>query len=133
MTPDIVSNIYAFINSVYPVQYPNGTLVLENQPFDFNSAPALFLELEVEFSDSLQANLSVTPKTRYIGAVNVTAYMREGTGTLEGMRQLAWLAEQLKYRTLPLLQLENPKILPSQGPRGWAAKLLTVPFVSDPV
>lgn len=133
MSALVVKNIYAFLVPQIESQLPGVTVTMENQPFDLGQQVEPFLLVEVEFTDSLQANLGVNPKTRHLGSLNVTAYYRTGTGTVQPREMLWTVAELVKYQSVPPVQFNEPKLLDSQGPQGWEAKLLTVPFVSDPL
>lgn len=123
--------LVALIDPLFKARFPDLPLVFENLPFDRSSQPVKFVEVEIEFHDSDQINLSVNPKTRVHGCVVAAYTCRQGLGTRQALEVMGWFSETLKYRALNGLQLASPQPEPGDPVAGWYRASLRVNFHYD--
>jgi len=131
MFSEIVSSIYGLVDPGFEVANPGVILVLENQPFDWDNPPQRFVEFEVKLYSGHQIGMSNKPGTRLSGYVYACAYAKLGTGTLDSLRALEWIADLLKYRSVSGVQFQAPEVTDSKPFKGWQTTDLKVAFHSD--
>ena len=126
--------LVAFVATAYAAAYPASPAVFDNDPFDWNSPPETFVEVEIKFYDGAQVNISADPKTRLRGFVYVTAYARQGTGSKLALQILDWFNARLKYAVVDPVQLQEPRPDGSDDGRktGYYTESLKVEFHTRP-
>lgn len=133
MYDQIRRDITQIVVPAFSQQYPDFSLVCENEPFNWDNPPQRFVEFEVEFQHGSQVGASANPKTRYAGYVYICVHVREGVGSTGANEVLAWFAQTLGYRRAGLAQLGSPIPDGNSKPSGWYLLDLKVPFYSSPV
>jgi len=130
MRTTIRQEIVGFVNAAFKAAYPAVPIVYENQPFDLNSAPDVYVELEVKVYAGHQISLG-SKKTRYSGFIYTTVYTKEGKGTVESLQILDWLANKIGYANLGVTQVQAPS--PEEGPqlKSWHTEEMKFAFFAD--
>lgn len=131
MYDQIVGSIYAKAKPAFDLAYPSLTLVLENQPFDWDNPPEFFVTLEVKFYSGEQIGMSEAPKTRSSGYVYVCVYVKPGLGSLSALAVLGFFANLLGYSSAGTVRFRAPEVDEPSKARGWSIQELKVPFYSD--
>lgn len=123
--------IRAFVHTPYVTAYPSVPILYENGPFDWNSPPPFFVELEIKLYDGRPIGMSATPKTRLHGCVYVTTYAKKGSGNRTSKALLDWFFNHLKYQNAGAVRLQEPS--PVDGDRflDWYTEGLKVEFYAD--
>ena len=132
MEDQIRQAIIAAINSGYPTAFPAVPIVYPNAPFDWNTLPEQFTEVEIEFQGGSQVGMAWAPKRRVAGCVYVHAYRRAGTGVKGALDVVTWFSDTLKFQHLGPAQLQAPEPDGNSQLRGFHIEHLKVPFCSDP-
>lgn len=116
----------------YETAFPSYPLVFQNGPFDWNSPPPIYTEVEIEFLGGQQIGAAAAPKTRTYGFVYVTVTMRDQTGTAVCNQVLDWIAPVLEYKKFGPAQMQAAEPDGSATMKGWYQKHLKVSFYADP-
>lgn len=124
----ITVGVRTAVLTAFQTAHPGIDLVFENEPYDHNNLPDHFVELEVTFYDGEQVGMSSQPVTRLAGYVYATAYSKNGTGVLKGLRYLQTLAGILQYASISGARLQAPSIEPGPSFKGYDTCSLKVPF-----
>lgn len=132
MQADVYASLVAFIYATYTAAYPANTLVIDNNPFDWNAPPPLYTEVEIEFVNGQQVNLGEDPKTRLFGFVYISVYARAGTGNKESLDRQDTLIQALKYARVGTANLQEPLPDGTSTPKGWFVRHLKIEFHTDP-
>lgn len=132
MEAEVHAALVSAINTAFTEVYPQSKIVFDNNPFDWNNAPPLFAEVEIDFNNGEQVNLSVTPSTRLYGYVYVSVHARTGTGNQEALQMLDLFLRELKYARIGTANLQEPKPDGTSSPKGWHVRHLKVEFHTDP-
>jgi hypothetical protein len=120
------------IDAPFALAFPGVPLVFKNAPFDYNNAPEVYAECEIEFLASSQIGAAAAPKTRTRGYVYVSVATRQGLGTARANAILAWFADTLQYNIVGGAQMQAAEDDGSSERKGWAFEFLKVPFHADP-
>lgn len=116
---------------------PDGIpIVVDNDPFDWNNPPPLFVYARIEFNNAEQVSMSVDPVDRVYGTVSLQFSTREGTGSAEITKLMQWGANTLRY---PIILTPDPRITfqtfkpsGSQTLSGWYRAYARANFYADP-
>lgn len=129
---DAVKAVYARLDafvgaslSSLPVRYENRLEV------DLAKETDPFLTCEVVFSAGSQVSLGHTPVARYSGAVWLSRWAKEDTGTVAGWADLALLSTHFKARDFSGVRTSVPIPIPSRAQDGWHVQAVRVPFYFD--
>lgn len=120
-----------YLNSPWEADHPSVPMIYDNQAFDWNSAPSEFVECEIKFYSSSQINIQNQPKTRYRGYIYLTAYTKEGLGTVSLLTHLDWLASHLQYQNIDGVQVQNAEPVGPASLKGWFAEEMKFAFWVD--
>lgn len=124
--------LVAFIDPLFKAAYPTIPVVYDNGPFDWNSPPQTFVEVETKFYAGEQVNMSANPKRRLMGYVYVCVRTRRGIGTREATQIIDWFSETLKFARVGTVTLEAPEPDEPAETQAWYLQDLKVAFKSDP-
>ena len=120
-----------YLDAPWVASHPTVPLIYDNQAFDWNSAPSEFVECEIKFYSSSQIAIEGQPRTRYRGYVYLTAYTKEGLGSVNLLRHLDWLAKHLQYQNLSGVQIQNAEPVGPSTLKGWFAEEMKLAFWVD--
>lgn len=130
MRTTIRQEVVSHVNADFVAAYPSIPIVYDNQPFDFNNPPDLYVTLEVKPYAGQQINLG-SNKTRISGFIYVTAFIKEGDGTVEALDVLDWMADKLGYANLGITQVEAPSPEEGENLKGWHTESMKFAFYAD--
>lgn len=132
MQAQIREALITLVNAPFAAAYPDIPLVVDNQAFDRNSPPSMWVEYEIKWAGGQQVGMSADPKTRTHGWLYVTVWAREGTGSKASLSVIDWFNSRLKYAAIAGAQLQAPQP-ESVTPRiGWYIEQLKLYFFTDP-
>lgn len=126
----INQEVRAYVNADYVIAFPAVPVVYDNQPFDYNNAPDLYITLEVKPYAGRQISLG-SNKTRMSGFIYVTAWVKEGDGTAEALLVLDWMEDKLGYAKLGITQVEAPSPDEGENLKGWHTESMKFAFYAD--
>lgn len=132
MQATIRESLVTLVNDAYVAAYPSIPIVYDNQPFDRNSPPMLWVEFEIKFAGGKQAGMSASPRTRISGWVYVTVWAKDGLGTKTSLSILDWFSQQTGYARPLGVTLEAPQPEFVSSPPGWHCEQLKLHFYSAP-
>ena len=102
-------SIVSYLNPLLTVAHPEVAVVYDNQSFDHNSPPPMFLEIRIEMSGGEQMDLGLNPNTRYRGMVFAVITVREGLGSRAALNVLDTVSSLLKYKVVDSVQFSAPQ------------------------
>jgi hypothetical protein len=129
--------IVGYVAPAFSSAHPSLSLVVDNSPFDWNSPPDRFVEMEVVFHDAAQIGPSASPRSRVRGTVYVCCHSRVGTGVKAGLALLDWFESTLAYRAIfgtgVVIQMREANPVGANSLKGWYHQEMKVYFYADPV
>ena len=128
----IRDTLNGLVNVDYPLMYPDTAIVYDNQAFDRNSPPSLWVEYEIKFAGGSQIGMAAKPKTRIHGFVYVTVWAKEGAGTKTSARMIDWFTNKLQYASSNGVLLQAAEPVPDKGPVGWYTEQIKLYFYANP-
>lgn len=124
----LITNVEAAVK----LQFPTIPVYYDNQPFDANNPPPVYIDVEVEFYASEPTGVGAQ-KSRHRGFLYVSVVMKEGTGSRTARQVHDWFIQRLAYQNIDPVQFEEPLPNGSTTSRGWKAYELKIPFFSRPL
>lgn len=90
-----------------------------------------FLTVELDFSDSEQADLSNNPVQRYSGMLTLNAAVPLGSGRAQALKLLDWFYPQLQRKAFGVVRTEMARVRVERRHNNWVYYPVYVPFRSD--
>ena len=117
------------LNTAFTADKPTLKVFWENATqVDLNTAPSPFLLVEIDFVDSVQADMGATPITRHFGEVTFRLFAKEGQGTRGLLSLTDYLMGLMSRTTVSDITLETPSPGRKSTFGGWVEHQLEAPF-----
>ena len=131
MFETMLTALVAYINPLFTIEHPDVPVVFNDQPFDWNNVPDLFVEVMVEFYTGKHIEMGMHPHTRYCGVIYVNVYVKQGRGSLPAARIHDWFASTLGYQAIGPCRIQAPAPMPQAEHGGFLVKRLGLNFYAD--
>lgn len=120
--------LLALVDPAFTASHPSVPLVYDNTPFDRNSPPDIYVEVDVRFNDARRIGVSNRSPIRDTGSVGFTVSVRENLGSKVAQDILWEIRELLRDKWSGSVEFHLPQNLPGPTVKGWYRPLLDAPF-----
>lgn len=124
------------IRGLYAAQFasafPGIKLIVDNEAFDWDKRPDLFVESNVEFQASRQIGMSASPRARRAGHIYFRVHCRYGSGDSKVTEIIDWLIETLEFQQVDRVCIEEGIPDGDTEASGWYFSDLKFPFYVNP-
>lgn len=124
--------VYSRLNTAWSASHPTMKVRYENNlTVDLNTEMAPFLTCELLFNDGAQLSLGSSPGVRYEGAIYLSVWAKESSGTSAALTRLGELALLFQMAAFGGVNTRAPRPLPGRVQAGWYVLTLRIPFWFD--